>query len=248
MNGDNAKVFLQAPDPEGGRRLLYPIITAVVGICIVAGVFISKQFIERKPQPENYSPLLAADSQETEVDPGSESPLEVEETPSEETKYSSVSVKPPKLPPEMDLDDQPPAHAAAALETAPEKTRELPKKKVVTPAPAKVAATGAVVKGSAANFRQEVDRSKGVVLVDFWAPWCGPCRQVSPIVDELAREFKSSVKVVKVNVDEAPALSSRFGINAIPCLMIFKDGKLVDRQVGGQGKDVLKTWLKKYAN
>jgi thioredoxin 1 len=83
-----------------------------------------------------------------------------------------------------------------------------------------------------ANFTAEVLESEQVVLVDFWAPWCGPCRRIAPVIDELASENAGSVKVVKLNVDDAQPLAQSYGVNSIPTLMIFKGGEVVDRQVG----------------
>ena len=90
--------------------------------------------------------------------------------------------------------------------------------------------------GTAANFGAEVLESPVPVVVDFWATWCGPCRMVSPILDELANEYQGKVKVVKVNVDEERELSGKYQIQAIPTIMFFKDGKMVDRVVGAESK------------
>ncbi|MFN9437683.1 MAG: thioredoxin [Planctomycetota bacterium] len=83
-----------------------------------------------------------------------------------------------------------------------------------------------------AGFGTDVRQSDHPVLVDFWAPWCGPCRQIAPLIDELAQQYAGSVKIGKVNVDENPELSTQYGINAIPTLLLFKDGKIVERFQG----------------
>lgn len=85
------------------------------------------------------------------------------------------------------------------------------------------------------NFQQEVLDSQKTVLVDFWATWCGPCRMLSPVVDEIAQE-NDAVKVGKVNVDEQPELASQFGVMSIPTLMVFRDGKPVSTSVGAVPK------------
>lgn len=92
-----------------------------------------------------------------------------------------------------------------------------------------------------ANFQDQI--AEGVTLVDFWAPWCGPCKIQLPIFDELAEELKGRVTLAKVNVDEELELSSRFGIMSIPTLAIFKDGEMKDMMIGLQRKDVLKQKL-----
>ena len=93
------------------------------------------------------------------------------------------------------------------------------------------------------TFETEVEKQKGVTVVDFWATWCGPCRMIGPSLDELATELADKVKIVKVDVDEAPEVAARFGIRSIPCLVIFKDGQEADRIVGGQSKAQLKSWI-----
>lgn len=86
----------------------------------------------------------------------------------------------------------------------------------------------------------EVLQAKELVMVDFWAVWCGPCRMVSPIVDELAREYEGRVKVMKLNTDENPEVAGRYQIMGIPTLMFFKDGKAVDKLVGALSKSQYK--------
>ncbi len=81
--------------------------------------------------------------------------------------------------------------------------------------------------------------AKGVTLIDFWAPWCGPCRMQGPIIDELSEELKGKANIGKVNVDNEPELASQFGVMSIPTLILFKDGQPVDKMVGLQSKAVL---------
>ena len=87
------------------------------------------------------------------------------------------------------------------------------------------------------SFQHEVLESKTPVVVDFWAPWCGPCRIVSPTIDELAKEYEGKVKVGKVNVDENSQTAGMFGIMSIPSIVFFKNGKPVKTMIGAQGKD-----------
>lgn len=96
------------------------------------------------------------------------------------------------------------------------------------------------------TFREEVLNAKGVVLVDFWAPWCGPCRMVGPILEEIAREKGEQLKIVKINVDENPGLAANYNVMSIPNLHIFKDGRLVEQFVGALPKPVIESKLDRW--
>ena len=96
-----------------------------------------------------------------------------------------------------------------------------------------------------ANFDEQVLKSSTPTLVDFWAPWCGPCKMISPILEELAPEFSEKVSFVKVNVDDNPNLAAKYGIRGIPSLLIIKDGEVVDAHVGGVSQEQLKDFINK---
>jgi thioredoxin 1 len=97
-----------------------------------------------------------------------------------------------------------------------------------------------------ASFEQDVLNSDVPVLVDFWAPWCGPCRMVAPIVDEIAKEFDGKIRVFKLNTDENPNVASQYGIRSIPTLMLFKAGQKVETVVGAVPKTTLQNTINKF--
>jgi thioredoxin 1 len=92
-----------------------------------------------------------------------------------------------------------------------------------------------------AEFQSTV--ATGVTLVDFWAPWCGPCKMIAPILDEIAGELGDKARIVKINVDENPQVAGQYGIMSIPTLLLFKDGKKVDQKVGAAPKPALKSFI-----
>lgn len=93
------------------------------------------------------------------------------------------------------------------------------------------------------TFKQEVLESDAPVLVDFWAPWCGPCRTLGPIIEELAREYDGKIKICKLNVDENQKIAGEYRITSIPTILLFKGGKVVDQVMGVADKDTLKSKL-----
>ena len=95
------------------------------------------------------------------------------------------------------------------------------------------------------EFEQEVLKSDKPVIVDFWAEWCGPCKAMSPLVDELSSEMSEKVKVVKVNIDENPEAPTKYCVRGIPTFMVFKDGAVKETKVGGMSKTQLTEWVEK---
>ena len=94
-----------------------------------------------------------------------------------------------------------------------------------------------------ADFESKIEKSTGYALIDFWAPWCGPCRMMSPIIDEISNEVKN-VSFYKVNVDEEQELATRFRVSGIPFFALFKDGKVIASRTGGASKEDFVDWLK----
>lgn len=94
-----------------------------------------------------------------------------------------------------------------------------------------------------ASFERDVLGSSKPVLVDFWAEWCGPCKQISPALDELSKELGAKIEVVKLNIDENPNVPGKYGVRGIPTLMIFKGGQVTATKVGAMPKQLIKAWI-----
>ena len=95
-----------------------------------------------------------------------------------------------------------------------------------------------------ADFDQDINSQKVPVVVDFGAEWCGPCKQLDPILEEIAEENTDKLKVFKINIDENPMVPQKFGVRGIPTIMLFKEGKLIDTKVGSLPKTALENWIK----
>lgn len=106
-------------------------------------------------------------------------------------------------------------------------------------------ASDAIVELNNTSFDSEVLKSEKPVLVDFWAPWCGPCKALAPVIDELSQEYSDKVKVGKVNVDDNPDISMQYGIRSIPTLIVFKNGEVFEQVIGAVPKSEIEKVLKK---
>jgi thioredoxin 2 len=104
-----------------------------------------------------------------------------------------------------------------------------------------------IVEATAGSFDEAIVAAVAV-LVDFWAPWCGPCRMVSPVVEQMGREYAGKLKVVKLDIDQAPAIASRYGIQGIPLLVLFRDGQEIDRLVGAVPPATLRAMIERHVS
>ena len=105
------------------------------------------------------------------------------------------------------------------------------------------AADSATTKVTDSSFKQDVLQASEPVVVDLWAEWCGPCRMIAPALEEIAGEMKGKVKVVKLNIDENPNTTTEYGVQSIPTLLLFKDGKVASKKVGAAPKGELQRWI-----
>ncbi len=105
--------------------------------------------------------------------------------------------------------------------------------------------TTQIIEGTDNNWKQEVEQAQIPVVVDFWAPWCGPCRMVSPVIEKLAEKYGGKLKVVKVNVDDNQALAMKYNIMSIPTIMLFKDGKAMDQAIGAAPSEFYEKMLQR---
>ena len=93
------------------------------------------------------------------------------------------------------------------------------------------------------SFEKDITNENSLILVDFWAEWCGPCKQIGPILEELATQYENKIKIFKINIDENPQTPQKYGVRGIPTLILFKDGNLIDSKVGSLPKSALESWL-----
>jgi len=107
-------------------------------------------------------------------------------------------------------------------------------------------ASNGIIEVTDASFEQEVLKSEAPVLIDFWAPWCGPCKAIAPIVDELASAYSGKVKITKMNIDQNAATPSRFGVRGIPTLLVFKGGQVKEQIVGFVEKEKIEAAITKH--